>query len=361
MKVLIIRYKKSQNIFEGGEQVSHRNLNMLQTIAGDSNVSTYYVHDESKKSTISDYLKGIFLFPSNYFFGLTPGKVQKICEKALEYDMVFIDRSIFGIVAKKLKQNGYAGKIAVFFHNVEPLYFKAKIGNPIASAYVNKCVKANDRYCVKYADKIITLNRRDSDAILCRYGRRADIFAPVTFIDKYKKTEYTTLLTGKKPLCMFLGSYMAPNNQGIEWFFRNVYPHVDVTVKIVGKGMDKLRDHYNIPDNIEIIPNAPDLLPYFEEADIMLLPIFSGSGMKVKTCESLMYGKNIIGTDESFQGYDLDYSRIGGKCNTAEEFIRVLHDFESNPRPRFNTYSRQVFLDNYTESKVLENFKLLFV
>ena len=72
---------------------------------------------------------------------------------------------------------------------------------------------------------------------------------------------------------------------------QNVYPHVNISVKIVGKGMNKLREHYNIPDNIEVISDVPDLKPYFEEADLMILPIFKGSGMKVKTCESLMYGK----------------------------------------------------------------------
>ncbi len=39
--------------------------------------------------------------------------------------------------------------------------------------------------------------------------------------------------------------------------------------------------------------------------DYIISPIFVGGGMKVKTCEALMYGKNIIGTSESFEGYDI--------------------------------------------------------
>ena len=45
----------------------------------------------------------------------------------------------------------------------------------------------------------------------------------------------------------------------------------------------------------------------------------TGSGMKVKTCEALMYGKNILGTDEAFEGYELDTARVGGRCNNAED------------------------------------------
>ena len=109
--------------------------------------------------------------------------------------------------------------------------------------------------------------------------------------------------------------------------------------------------------DIEVISDAPDLLPYFEKADIMILPIFKGSGMKVKTCESLMYGKNIIATDEAFEGYEVDYDKVGGKCNTAEEFVSRIKDFEANPRPRFNTYSRQMFLEKYSEESVIGKFR----
>lgn len=38
----------------------------------------------------------------------------------------------------------------------------------------------------------------------------------------------------------------------------------------------------------------------------MVMPIFSGSGMKVKTAEALMYGKFLIGTKEAFEGYEID-------------------------------------------------------
>ena len=32
--------------------------------------------------------------------------------------------------------------------------------------------------------------------------------------------------------------------------------------------------------------------------------------MKVKTCEALMYGKNILGTTETFEGYELDMHHL---------------------------------------------------
>ncbi|MBP5496650.1 MAG: glycosyltransferase family 4 protein [Bacteroidales bacterium] len=357
MKILFIRYKKSKNILEGGEQGSQKNYNVLSQLVGEDNITTYYIHDENLKKSVVDYAKGALFFPFNYYFGLTPKRVNEIVHLAQSYDVVFIDRSVFGIVAKRLKETGYKGRIISFFHNVEVPYFEAKLGNKPGKSILLKCIDHNDRYACQYSDKTIALNPRDDDELFARYGKRADVLIPVAFKDKYQREQYSEETTGAQPLCLFLGAYFPPNNEGIVWFVQNVLPHVNIRMKVVGKGMARLKAEEPLLKDIEVISDAPELLPYFEKADIMVLPIFKGSGMKVKTCESLMYGKNIIATDEAFEGYEVDYDRVGGKCNTAEAFIARIKDFETTPRPRFNAYSRQMFLEKYSEEAVVEKFR----
>ena len=357
MNILFIRYKKSKNILEGGEQASQRNYNALSKLVGGDHIITYYIHDESKKKTVADYVKGALHFPFNYYFGLTPKRVREITDIAQSYDVVYIDRSVFGIVAKKLKQSGYKGRVISFFHNVEVPYFEAKLGNKLGKGLILRCIDANDRFACQYSDKTIAFNSSDSAELFQRYSRKADVLIPMAFKDRYQQEQYSSEMTRSQPLCLFLGAYFPPNNEGILWFVQNVLPHVNVKMKVVGKGMARLKEEEPSLKDIEVISDAPDLLPYFEEADMMILPIFKGSGMKVKTCESLMYGKNIIATDEAFVGYDVDYERVGGKCNTADEFITRIKDFENTPRPRFNAYSRQMFLEKYSEEAVVEKFR----
>lgn len=357
MDILFIRYKKSRNILEGGEQCSQKNYNVLSRIVGEGHVTTYYVHDETKKKSVADYVKGLFWFPFNYYFGLTPKRVKGIVRQAEAFDVVFIDRSVFGIIAKKLKKAGYKGRVIAFFHNIEVPYFEAKLGKKPGRGIVLRCVDNNDRYTCQFSDKIIALNTRDDNELFRRYGRYVDALIPIAFKDKYQRDSYPAAMTAQQPLCLFLGAYFPPNNEGIRWFVQHVLPQVNIQMKVVGKGMAKLKEEEPALKYIEVVSDAPDLLPFFEEADIMILPIFKGSGMKVKTCESLMYGKNILATDEAFVGYDVDYDRVGGKCNTAEDFIARLKDFEQHPRPRFNAYSRQMFLEKYTEEAVEAKFR----
>ena len=357
-KLLFIRYKKSGNIHEGGEQCSQKNHDALCSLLGAENVDTIYIHDETRRRGVQDYARGAFWFPFGYYFGLTPGRVKAIVAKVADYDFLFIDRSVFGIIAREAKRAGYKGRIIAFFHNVEKMYFDAKLSGKPWKGIITHCADRNDAICCKYADRIIALNPRDSALIDKFYGRKADVLLPIMLKDKYNRDGYPSSMTSPKPSCLFLGAYFAANNEGIEWFVRNVYPYVNVSLKIVGKGMERLRGSDWLSPDIELVSDAPSLEPYFEEADIMILPIFKGSGMKVKTCESLMYGKNIIASDEAWEGYELDYAKAGCRCNSAEEFIACIKEFEASPRPRFNEYSRSVFLLKYSDTIAPEKFRI---
>ena len=359
MRILIIRYKKTRGIPEGGEQGSEKNLIVLRQIAGEENVDTYFIHDEAHRRTPWEYLQGILYMPFGYYFGLTPKRVKEIVGKAQGYDVVFVDRSVFGIIAKRLKETGYKGRVVCFFHNVEAIYFSAKYSNRMNPMrwLVVPCADRNDRWSCRYADRFIALSTRDDDEIFRRYRRHADVLIPVAFVDRYKRNTYSSELTAEKPLCMFLGSYFPANVEGIEWFVKNVLPHVDIRMQIAGKGMEKLKDAEWMRPDIEVLSNVPDLDPLFEAADIMVLPIFKGSGMKVKTCESLMFGKNIIGTPEAWSGYELDYSKAGACVFTPDEFIAAINDFCRHPRPRFNEYSRKIFLEQYSADRMVDKFR----
>lgn len=358
-RLLFIRYKKTAGqILEGGEQCSERNVNVLRTLLGGENVDTLYIHDENRKRSLWMYAVGAVGFLRSRFFGLTSRRIKEIVSAAKSgYDYVFIDRSVFGILARELKKSGYQGRVICFFHNVEDVYFQCKLPRRLPfRGVIVRCALANDGYACRYADSIIALNERDAEAIRSRHGREVNALAPIAFKDKYERTEYPSEMTSQRPLCLCIGSYFPPNCEGMEWFAREVLPSVDVRMKIVGKGMSRIREHYAIPADVEVVGDVPDLTPYFEEADIMVLPIFKGSGMKVKTCESLMYGKNIVGTPEAFEGYVLDYDQVGGCCPTKEDFIQAIQSFADNPRPRFNAYSRSIFLEKYSEDVVAHQF-----
>ena len=303
-KLLFIQYRPFGAVMNGGDQGTKKNLEALRAVLGEANVDVFYLHDKAGRSSLWEYFRAVFYLPFGYFLGLTPRKVEQIVCKAKEYDFVFIDRSLFGVIAKVLKSADYKGKVLTSFQNIEVLYMDAKMPKhlPLRSILIH-CADKNDQWSCRYSDVVIALNERDKEELNRRYNREADVLIPVTLSDRLEVQPDKTIKTGKRPKCLSIGAYFGPNNEGILWFVKHVLPHINVEYKIVGKGMAKLKEeNLGLLRDIEVVSDAPSLAPYFEEADMMILPIFSGSGMKVKTCESLMYGKNILATDEALEG-----------------------------------------------------------
>ena len=359
MKVLFICFKKYNTILEGGGIANQRNIDMTKKIVGEPNVDISYIHDESKKRSLWNKIISLFWMIFGYYNGLSPRKVRNICETANNYDCVFLSSSLFGKIAQTLNKKQYKGKIITHFHNIESKYYADLLSksNPLRPLFIC-CSEKNDHYSCIFSNKIIALNSRDSNMLQNLYNRKADIIIPIAMKDNVDdKTIDKTIYTSSKPICTFIGSNFKANSDGILWFVKNVLPYVDVEFKVVGKGMLDLKNKYKELSNIEVISDVPDLAKYYHEADFMILPIFSGSGMKVKTCECLMYGKNIIGTDETFEGYDLDTEKVGARCNTPEEYINKLNNFISKPVPKFNPYSRNIFLKKYSDEAIINYYK----
>lgn len=359
-KVLYIGFKRQDSILIGGGMANMRCLRSLKNYFGSDNVGEYYILDEAKKRPAWSYAQAVALFPFNYHNGLTPKKVREITEMAQDYDYVFLTTSVVGIIAKKLKEKGYRGKIITHYHNVESIYYDAQMPKWLPGRQVViRCAAHNDKYGCQYSDKTVTLSKRDSDYLEKHYGRKADVIIGVSLEDKFQPVD-TRQMTGKRPLCLFLGAYSKPNNDGVLFFVKEILPHVDVDFKVVGRNMDRLKQENKCMEGIEVVNDAPDLRPYFEEADFMILPVFAGSGMKIKTCESLMYGKNIIGSDETFEGYELDAEKVGGRCNTPESFIECINHYITHPVPRFNAYAREVYQTKYSEDSTWQTFCSVF-
>ena len=353
MKILFITANDVNDI-NGGARASQRNLECLQDIYGKSNVEICYVPPITGNKGCWKHVKSVLLklfstrvYPSLESFGLNTFK----------YDLFFFDSSRFGSQIRKLKKKRKV-KIVSFFHNCEIDYItlflnkKPTIGNRL---YIRR-IRKSEELTLEYSDACVFINDRDMNRIVEIYGitpKKSEVIT-MTMKDAYR--EIPTDQKSPKPIYTILGSYFKPNKEGIIWFVKNVLPHVDITLRVVGKNMHLLRNDIDCSE-IEVYSNVPDLTRYMAESDYMLYPIFEGSGMKIKTCEALMWGKNILGTPEAFSGYGIkDFTMIGACCETAEEFISAINNLKM---PRFNSVSRLYYLEKFSFEKSVSLYKSL--
>lgn len=339
MNILYIG-KKVYSPQNGGDMIEFRNQRLLEEISEGKimylNPQDYNPHSFSSRIGME--------ISSNFLLLVEKSMIEH------SFDILYVSQSYYGRVTKYIKKKSSA-KILNFFHNAESDFFYAMYkSNPSLRSYLYY-LKARywEQCAAKYADVVITLNARDSERLRELYSRKADFILPTSFKDSYKHIEEMRSDIDY----LFLGSSFFANNEGVQWFLNNVMPKTNGNFTIAGKNMDKV-SFKNLNERVTVIGFVEDLNALYARAKCIISPIFSGSGMKTKTAEALMYGKTIIGTKEAFEGYIINKECMI-ECNTSDEFVQALSKLEEIPS--FNESARTHFLENYSDECVLSQFK----
>ena len=214
----------------------------------------------------------------------------------------------------------------------------------------------NERKSVKYADKVVVLNKRDSDSLAAFYDRNSDEILPLCIDDRFDVDKVVKFNTSK--IGAFIGSNFYANNKGIKWFCENVSNRLNCPILIVGKGFENEKEYFSNFKNIRVIGTVDNVEDYYYNVDFIVSPIFDGSGMKTKTAEALMFGKTIFGTHEAFEGYDVDVSKVGAICQTADDFVNAINDYDI-AKSRFNEYSRKAYLERYSQQSITSRLNVI--
>lgn len=336
-------------ISNGASKVMNRNLRILREVIGERNVISLSLPVTSLKNVLDSFV-------NLGSYGIAKKMEKKIIDKIDFYkpDYVFIESSSFGSLFKKIKKKGI--KTICFAHNVDTLLCKAELisRNPIISVPKYIITRINEKRTVNYTDVLICLTERDSCGFNKMFGRSADVLFPITFPER-------ELEMGLKNdgYFLFVGSDFFPNIEGIEWFIKKVAPYVNKKFKIVGSCCNNIRlKRLKLPGNVSLSGYVKDIEQEYLKAQGVIAPIFKGSGMKTKTIEALSYGKSVYGTTEAFAGIDVDYAKIGGLCNSENEFIEKLSN--DNSKKAVNEYSLKIFREQYSDKIFKSNLEKLF-
>lgn len=320
----------------GGVIITRRNYKILCAILGHDNVDIAIIAKDNiskgfvkNKSAIwiEGNIRGIRntineIFDHTYVTAKGEKKIFEVLNRT-KYDVVWLDSTHYGTLARKIKKR-FNIKIVSYAYDFESEYMKMYCTPSIMhpNYYIKMFrVRQNEQDAILYSDKFICISERDRSLYLKKYHCQVDMVLPVTLDDRFDNRSGITSFDSK--YILFVGSYFKPNIEGIMWFASNVAPKIKADVHVIGNGMEKLNAE-TLPDNIKILGRVDNLAEHYINASAVIMPIFSGSGMKVKTAEAMMYGKPILATDEALQGYDIDAIEGVYRCNTAEAFIDAI-------------------------------------
>lgn len=262
------------------------------------------------------------------------------------YDFVFLNSSLFGHLAKLIRKKYPNMMIYIHFHNYEKKFYEDwSYKKNILYKIVSKIAYYNEKMSAKYSNNQIFISKEDKSSVCSEYKINLDnsIIIPVALKDYYTKSSNTV---EHNPYVLFLGSNFYANNKAVEYLINNVAPFVNKQIMIVGKGMKSVfGDKYN---NVIVYDYAPSLIDILNNAVAFVSPVFFGSGSKIKIAEALMFGKHIIGSKDSFNGYDTTKLDVT-ICSEASDFVDAINKLDAS-----NTFYEKNRIE-FNESHNIDN------
>lgn len=110
---------------------------------------------------------------------------------------------------------------------------------------------------------------------------------------------------GEDDTLLFVGSNTAPNVVGLERFLAQSWPLIrgrrpSARLDVAGSVARGMRQA--APDGVRFLGVVPDLAPLYRNAGVVISPLHTGSGLKIKLIEALAAGKAVVGTQVTVQG-----------------------------------------------------------
>jgi glycosyltransferase involved in cell wall biosynthesis len=161
----------------------------------------------------------------------------------------------------------------------------------------------------------------------------------------------------------------APNVEGITWFLSTVWNDFqmelkDVTLFLAGKNMPQSLMKKGNKQTV-VLGEIEDFEAFSMSKNIMIVPLLSGAGIRIKVLEAMALGKVVIATEIAVEGIGLTHQKNVFIANTPEDFKEQLQYCFSNLEKiqSIGDHAKQFVEANYRKEKiyleVVEQFQQL--
>jgi GT2 family glycosyltransferase/glycosyltransferase involved in cell wall biosynthesis len=182
-------------------------------------------------------------------------------------------------------------------------------------------------------DRILTLSVKDQSLLKkCKPESMVDVIPPY-FEAEFGKPNLDSIQ--KEPFSLLFWGAMdrSENEEAVLWFEKEVFRTLLNTfpqskLYIVGnKPGSKIKNLKS--ENIEVTGFVENPIDYFNKAQVAIVPLKYGAGIKIKSLECMYYGLPVLATEVGAEGIDADTEEgliITDRNHYYEEIIRLISD-----------------------------------
>lgn len=201
----------------------------------------------------------------------------------------------------------------------------------------------NEIKLLQYYDDILCISN-DEKYIFEKFYKNKNFYW-LPYFNEFKKNN----ICNKEIDCLFTGYNNIYNFNSIIWFCEKVYPLINqkINLTICGKVGDMIKeqkpDIYEkmLENNVKFLGFVENLDELYSKTKIAIVPMFNGTGLKVKTITAMSYGVPIVGTYAAIDGFADKNENPCLITNNEVEFAKYINIL-LNDKNFYNQKSKEI-------------------
>ena len=280
--------------------------------------------------------------------------------QAIDYDIILLESIFLAKYVHVIRANAES-KIVYRTHNVEHdiWFLNAAKQKGLKKWYLNYLAKKLKKAEIKTlleVDGIASITEQDENRF-----KDLGIDLPITTIPfgiNIKDYKDYNLISGGK--VFHIGSMdWAPNQIGVKWFLENVWKNVvnenlTAELNLAGRGMPSWLIN-NKKLKVNVLGEVENAIDFINSNNIMIVPLLSGSGMRIKIIEGMALGKIVITTSIGASGIKVTNKKNIVIADTPTAFSNAINYYLEHPKEqiKIGESARQLMENEYDNSVII--------
>lgn len=255
-----------------------------------------------------------------------------------EFDIIHLESIYCTHYLKTIRSKSQA-KVVLRAHNIEFEIWQQlakQERNSVKAWYLNLLasrLKAYETKVLNQVDAVVPITKEDKTE-MTKLGVSVPMEVIPIGID-VEKINANALHTNALDLYHLGAMDWQPNVEGITWFLDKVWPLAAsqfsaISCSLAGRKMPTSLLSLST-ENLSIEGEVKSASEFISEKNIAIIPLLSGSGMRVKIVEALAFGKVVITTSLGATGIPFEDEKNILIANTPNQFAEKLAWLQDNP------------------------------
>lgn len=366
-------YNMAEGFIANGTTLHLLSINTKKHFKEDKNIPEKFRNQSNYQSVFRDTdvtATGAFLnlfssdsyFVSRFYFQEFEQAIVGILQKN-EFDIIQLEGLFVAGYIPAIRKYSKA-KIVLRAHNIEYLIWERHLKNEksvLKKMYLNlqtQRLKNFELNVMRGVDAIVTITDVDKD-FFKELGCKKPLYTCITGVNTEEYAQKGLANVKQNTLFHFASMDWMPNVEAVEWLLENCWKKIheqcaEAKLVLAGRYMPEKFRKMNLP-NVQVIEKVQDSATFYRENGIMLVPLLSGSGLRIKLIEGMAYGKAIVSTSIGAEGINYTSGKNIMIADTPDSFIKAVVSLlnDEKMRSKLESESQELAKNEFDNKKVV--------